>query len=94
MSYTHLTGKERYVINHLKSTKFSLREIARRLSRHYTSISREIKRNGPTYFPNTAYWKYFSKPVAYKRKHTDRSHHRQKYLPLVKYVDEKLKLEW
>ena len=52
MSYTHLTEKERYVISHLKLAKFSLREIARRLGRHHTSISREIKRNGPTYSPD------------------------------------------
>ena len=47
MSYTHLTEKERYVISHLKLANFSLREIARRLGRHHTSISREIKRNRP-----------------------------------------------
>ncbi|MCM0083159.1 helix-turn-helix domain-containing protein [Geomonas sp. Red32] len=45
MSYTHLTEKERYVISHLKMADYPLREIARRLGRHHTSISREIKRN-------------------------------------------------
>ncbi|MDT8318265.1 MAG: helix-turn-helix domain-containing protein, partial [bacterium] len=49
MSYTHFTEKERYVISHLRLAKFSLREIGRRLGRHHTSISREIKRNGPEY---------------------------------------------
>jgi IS30 family transposase len=94
MSYTHLTEKERYVISHLKSAKFSLREIARRLGRHHTSISREIKRNGPTYSPDAVYWYYFTQPVAEKRRHKARSHRRQKYLPLVKYIQEKLKLDW
>ncbi len=43
MSYIHITEKDRYVISHLRSM-FSLREIARRIGRHHTSISREIKR--------------------------------------------------
>ncbi len=46
MSYTHLTPNERYVISHLNVAEFSLREIARRLNRHHSTISREIKRNG------------------------------------------------
>jgi hypothetical protein len=49
MSYTQLTREERYVIAHLKVFKLSLREIARRLNRHHSTISRELKRNGPTY---------------------------------------------
>ncbi|KAB0663370.1 IS30 family transposase [Oryzomonas japonica] len=94
MSYTHLTEKDRYVISHLRSAKFSLREIARRLGRHHTSISREIKRNGPTYSPDAVYWYYFTQPVATQRRHQARSHHRQNNLSLVKYVDEKLRLDW
>ncbi|MDH4275756.1 MAG: helix-turn-helix domain-containing protein [Gammaproteobacteria bacterium] len=39
MSYVQLTSEERYVIYHLKLCKMSLREIARRLGRHHTSIS-------------------------------------------------------
>ena len=46
MSYTHLTENERYVISHLHIADFSLREIARRLKRHHSTISRELKRNG------------------------------------------------
>lgn len=61
MSYTHLTLRERYVISHLKVAKFSVREIARR-GRHHTTISREIKRNGPTY-PGGVYWKLGTLPV-------------------------------
>ncbi len=47
MSYVQFTSEERYVIYHLKLFKLTLREIARRLDRHHTTISREIKRNGP-----------------------------------------------
>jgi IS30 family transposase len=76
MSYTHLTPHERYVISHLKIAEFSLREIARRLGRHHTTISRELKRNGPTY-PDGAYWYYFVDPMVEKRRHRARSHRRQ-----------------
>jgi len=37
---------------------------------------------------------YFTQPVAEKRRHQARSYRRQNYLPLVKYVDDKLKLDW
>ncbi len=94
MSYTHLTEKERYVISHLKLAKFSLREIARRLGRHHTCISREIKRNGPTYAPDAVYWYYFTQPAAEKRRYKARSHRRQNYQPLVAYVEDRLRMDW
>jgi len=86
MSYNHLTPKERYVISHLKAAKFSLREIARRLGRSHSTISREIRRNGPKY-PGGVYWYYFIDPVVEKRRHQARSHRRQNHLPLVEYVE-------
>ena len=55
MSYVQLTSEERYVIYHLKLFKLSLREIARRLGRHHSTISREIQRNGPV-ISSWAYW--------------------------------------
>ena len=94
MSYTHLTEKDRRVISHLRLAKFSLREIARRLGRHHTSISREIKRNGPTHPANTVYWYYFTQPVAEERRHKARSNYRQNNSALVKYVSDKLRLDW
>ncbi|MCK4469757.1 MAG: helix-turn-helix domain-containing protein [Desulfobacterales bacterium] len=45
MSYSHLSSEERYVITYLVLYDLSSREIARRLNRHHTTISREIKRN-------------------------------------------------
>ena len=54
MSYRHLTAQERYVISHLRST-FSIREIARRLKRHHSTISRELKR-AKSRHPDTVYW--------------------------------------
>jgi len=94
MSYSHIIEKERYVISHLKISRISLREIGRRLGRHHTSISREIKRNRPTYADDAVYWYYVTEPVAEERKHKARSHRRQKYLPLVNYVEDKLRLDW
>lgn len=93
MSYTHLTPQERYVISHLKMAKYSLREIARRLGRHHTTISREIKRNGPTY-PGGVYWYYGLDPIIEKRRHRARSHRRQSHAPLVQYVEDKLRADW
>lgn len=43
------------MIAHLKMFKLSVREVARRFHRHHSTISRELKRNGPRY-PGGAYW--------------------------------------
>ena len=90
MSYTHLTAKDRYVISHLHS-QMSCREIARRLGRHHTTINREIKRNKP---PHSTYWYYFIERDVERKRHTARSFRRQSHLPLVEYVEDKLKLDW
>ncbi len=92
MSYTQLTEKDRYVISHLRSS-FSIREIARRLKRHHTTISRELKRNGPKY-DWTVYWYDWTHPLAMTRRHKPRHHRRQSNKRLVNYVESKLKLEW
>ena len=94
MSYTHFTEKERYVISHLRLANFSVREIGRRLGRHHTSISREIKRNSPKYADDAVYWYHVAQPVAEKRRHKARSHRRHNHQLLVEYVMDKLKLDW
>jgi len=93
MSYTHLTPNDRYVISHLKVAKFSLREIARRLGRHHSTISRELRRNGPDY-PGAVYWYYFIESSVQKKRHQARCFRRQSHAPLVRYVEEKLRLDW
>lgn len=93
MSYQHLTPQERYVISHLKVAKFSLREIARRLGRHHSTISREIKRNGPTY-PGGVYWYFFIDPMVEKKRRKARNFRRQNHAPLVQYVEDKLQVDW
>lgn len=90
MSYTHLTARDRYVISHLNG-QMSYREIARRLGRHHTTISREIKRNKP---PHSTYWYYFIEHDVELKRHTARCFCRQSHLPLVEYVEDKLRLDW
>jgi IS30 family transposase len=94
MSYTHIIEKERYVISHLKLADFSLREIARRLGRHHTSISREIYRNRPDYADEVVYWYSATQRIADERLHKAHSYRRQKHQQLVEYVEDKLRLDW
>gem|GEM_PF-6794840 len=53
MSYKHLTPEERYVIFHLTQYGLSFREIGRRLNRHHSSISRELRRNCLLLYPSS-----------------------------------------
>lgn len=94
MSYTHIIEKERYVISHMHMAGFSLRAIGRRLGRHHTSIMREINRNRPTYADDAVYWYYATQEIADERQHNARSYRRQNHKPLVKYVKNKLLLDW
>lgn len=94
MSYNHIIEKERYVISHLRLAGFSCREIGRRLGRHHTSISRELKRNRPGYAVYAVYWYSGTQPVADRRRHMARCFRRQSHHPLVEYVERKLRLDW
>jgi transposase, IS30 family len=40
------------------------------------------------------YWYYFIDPIVEKKRHRARSHRRQNHLPLVEYVEKKLRLQW
>ncbi|MEN8174095.1 MAG: IS30 family transposase, partial [Chloroflexota bacterium] len=93
MSYTHLTEKERYVISHLKVAGLSLREIARRLNRHHTTIGRELKRATSRY-SQAVYWYDWAQPLALERGCQPRHFRRQKNLRLVRYVEVRLKRQW
>jgi IS30 family transposase len=93
MPYTHLTEKDRYVISHLKIAGFSLREIGRRLRRDHSTISREIKRNGPNY-SDEVYWYDFTHSRAIERRHKARHCRRHDHRTLVDYVEAKIRIEW
>ena len=94
MSYSHLTLQERYVIYHLVLYGLSLREIGRRLNRHHMTISREIKRNRPTYADDAVYWHEAAQDYAARRKRFARHCIRQSNLQLVRYVKSKLRQDW
>lgn len=93
MSYAQLTREERYVIAHLKVFKLSLREIARRLGRHHSTISREIKRNGPA-FAHWVYWYDVAHPRALERKTRARHQRRRANRALYDYVTQRLRAGW
>ena len=93
MPYVQLTPEERYVIYHLKLFKLSLREIARRLRRSHSTISRELRRNGPER-PEWVYWHEDAQRQALQRRAMPR--HRRKYelTALRRAVEDGLKREW
>lgn len=92
MSYSQLTSEERYVIYHLKLYGLSLHEIARRLGRHHTTISREIGRNGPV-IPDWVYWHQAAHQQALQRRRQPRHHRRYTHAPLVHYVEQSLRAD-
>ncbi len=92
MSYQHLSEKERYVISHLQYS-YSIREIARRLGRSHSTISREFKRAKARH-PWTTYYYDWTQPLALERRSQPRHLRRQNNQRLVAYVASKLRLEW
>jgi len=94
MPYTHITENERYVISHLTSAGFSLREIARRITRHHTTVSRELKRNDDPVYTDTVYWYDWTHPEALKRRHKARHQRRRSNKRLLRYIVGKLKEDW
>ncbi len=93
MSYTHLTLKERYVIYHLQLCRLSIREIARRLQRAHTTISREIQRNKRA-LSSVAYIDEFAHSQALLRRKQARHHRRYGNMQLVKHVQQRLQAHW
>ena len=71
-----------------------MREIARRLNRHHTTISREIKRNRPTYSDDAVYYYDIAQEYADQRKCIPHHCIRQANSPLVCYVKRKLMQDW
>jgi len=91
MPYHHFSEQERYVIYHLKMYGLSFREIGRRLGRHHTSISREVKRNN---FSHTVYYHGISQPMADQRAQKARHQRKRSNKRLHNYVMHRIRQEW
>ena len=92
MSYVQLTLEERFVIYHLSVIELGVREIARRLNRHHSTISRELKRNGPP-DPGAPYNISVAHNCAMQRRQCAR-HHRRADQGLRRYVVQGLQAHW
>jgi IS30 family transposase len=91
--YNHLSYEERIKIETLLNEKLSIRDIAKRLNRNPSTISRELKRN---------YWDAFINK--YNFSCADRKYHQRQKIPgqldkmknieIKQYVESKLKIGW
>ncbi len=89
--YRHFDHKERTLMYWWRKENLSLREIARRLRRSHTSISRELRRNrwcGQSYFPRGA------QILAVSRVQRRAKRDRLKSKQVQAYVHEKLHIGW
>ena len=93
MSYAQLTLEERFTIYHLKLFKLTVREIARRLNRHHSTVSRELKRNGPRYVGGV-YWAVAAQHRAEQRRQRARHQRRRSNAALCQYVMQRLQAHW
>ena len=92
MSYSHLSSEERRVIFHCFMYGISRAEIARRLGRHRSTISREIKRGARRYGPQ--YDGIYAHDQALAKRQTARHRRRSTNRQLVRYVHKKLRAHW
>jgi IS30 family transposase len=93
MSYQHVNLNERYVIHHLALFGVSQREIGRRLGRDHSTISRELKRNGPKY-SHAVYVHEVAQQHAEARLRWARPCRRRDDGRLYRYVTSRLERDW
>jgi len=91
VSYVHLTLQERYVIHHLVLYRLSIREIARRLQRSPSTISRELKRNARHH---SCYWHEPAHRWAIERRQHPKHFRRQCNKRLSGYIKTRLQRGW
>jgi IS30 family transposase len=94
MPYFHLSLQERYVIYHLVLYGLSYREIGRRLNRHHTTVSREVKRNRPIYADDAVYFHESAQEFADQRKYRPRHFSKRSIPSLFEYVKYKIEKDW
>jgi IS30 family transposase len=91
-SYEHISADERDQIAHWYNAALSLSDIAGRLGRHKSSISREIQRNKSTVFE--VYHAHKAHVRAEERAKKTHQRPRLKHRRIRHYVETKLKLGW
>ncbi len=92
MSYVHVSAKERHTLMYLLHLRFSYREIGRRLGRHHSTISREVKRNGRR--SGWSYWDEYAQCQAQQRKRQPRHRRRRDHQTLYNKVIAYLRQGW
>jgi len=94
MSYAHLSRDDRYVIAHLRIVGWTMREIGRRVGRSASTVSRELKRNGPPADATWPYWYGCAQRRADERWRIARHWYRRDNVRLREYVNGKIRLGW
>jgi IS30 family transposase len=92
MSYTHLTGRERYVLGHQHMAGWSLSKMAQCSGRSKGTLSRELRRNAHEYLQ--AYDSYSAGGIASRRRSESRGPVKMKHAPLAEYVRKWLGQQW
>jgi IS30 family transposase len=93
MSYRQLTLYERFAIYQLHAAQFGVREIARRVNRDHSTISRELKRNRSPICEGR-YDITFAHERTMERRQRARHHRRAGDASLRRYVFERLVAHW
>lgn len=91
--YKHLNLTEREFISILMAEGNSLREIARKLNRSASTLSREIQQNAPSVYKGY-YLGHKAQERAEKRKSHAHQRPRLKNPSIIQYVEDKLKISW
>jgi len=92
-TYSHITMQEREIISVLKAEGHSMREIATKLGRSPSSISRELQRNSPPVYKDH-YLPHRANQRAELRKSEAHQRPRLKDPRIRHYVHKKLQLGW
>jgi transposase, IS30 family len=93
MSYVQLTLYERFATYQFNLAGFGVRDIARRLKRHHSTISRELRRNAARE-PNARYDISLAHEQAMQRRQCARHHRRASNVALRLYVVQRLQAHW
>jgi IS30 family transposase len=93
MSYTQLTLVERFVIYHMRVVGCGVRQIARELGRHHSTISRELERN-TTAEGLSPMWISHAQRLCEQRRQRARHRRRADNAVLGRYVQERLSAHW